>query len=79
MHANLFKLLAMAAVVLTVQSAPAETPGDVEINAAEANEAHTDGVLIDEAVTDITQTEELPTVHLVRTLHQRDAPCAAPF
>lgn len=72
MQPNLFKVLAMTAVVLTVQSAPAEIPSDVDSNTAETNGVKTDMVQADVVQADGAQTEELPVVQLVRTLCTHD-------
>lgn len=79
MQANFLKVLAMAAVVLTVQSAPTGTAlSDVEINAAEIDAAKTSGVQADGVQADGVQASALPIVHLVRTLFPHNATYAFP-
>ncbi|KAI1354001.1 hypothetical protein F5Y01DRAFT_312263 [Xylaria sp. FL0043] len=57
MQANLFKILAIAAALSTVQSAPVETAeGQVtqgQVNGTQANEAHTNEAHVDDGVQQI--------------------------
>ena len=74
MQANLLKVLAMAAVVLTVQSAPTGTTlNDVRTNATETQAAEIGASKTSEAAqADGVQAYVLPTVHLVRALSPRN-------
>jgi len=75
MQANLFGIIALAAVVLTVQSAPAETTlGDFETNEAQTDVAQADVVQADAAQIEAAQTAGFHKVYVVSTLNLHNAP-----